>query len=453
MNFSSFRIKLSVIFAVYFFLAWNCVAQASKTPGLSIYFRVSKVEVDPSYRNNRATLSKIISVFTSENIPYIKSARIEAYASPEGSIAFNEKLSWGRAKSIKKYIINNCPPAINTEITAEGVGENWNGLRKLIHADINAPRRNQMLSIIDRGLADKRTNSGAYYKKELINLGPNIWNYIRKNYLPLLRMEALIVVFVKPDAPQLVLNNINESLRGVNGVRVEILKPEVIVVRDTIVKPIVDTIVKYKIDTVRVTQYVMVKDSTKWVKEPLFAIKTNLLYDLASVLNVEVEFPIGRRWSVAGEWIFPWWTFDNGKANSSRHRVQLLSANVDVKYWLGDRSKFKKLDGWFLGAYGGSGKYDFEYAKKGIQGEFCIFAGISGGYSHRISKNLYLEYSLGLGYLRTDYRKYTTKWGYDNLWHPIFKEGGKYTWIGPTKAKISFGWIINYKHKDKGGVK
>lgn len=309
-----------------------------------------------------------------------------------------------------------------------------------------------MLSIIDRGLADKKINNGSYYKKSLVNLGPNTWKYIRDHYLPMLRMEALIVVYVKPDAPQSVLTRIHESLRGVNGIKVEITKPEKPIVTDTIIKHQVDTIVKQNIDTIRITLPIT-QDSVKWIKEPLFAVKTNLLFDLASILNVEVEFPIGKRWSIAGEWIFPWWTIDNGKANSSRHRLQLLSANVDLKYWFGNRDKHKKLDGWFIGAYGGSGKYDFEYAKKGVQGEFCIFAGISGGYAHRISKNFYMEYSLGVGYLRTDYRNYTAKWGYDNRWHPIFKEGGKYTWIGPTKAKISLGWIINYKRKCKGGVK
>ena len=45
----------------------------------------------------------------------------------------------------------------------------------------------------------------------------------------------------------------------------------------------------------------------EFVKKPLFAAKTNLLFDAMTVLNVEVEVPIRKHWSIAGEWIFPWW--------------------------------------------------------------------------------------------------------------------------------------------------
>ncbi|MFR5958536.1 MAG: DUF3575 domain-containing protein [Bacteroides stercoris] len=40
---------------------------------------------------------------------------------------------------------------------------------------------------------------------------------------------------------------------------------------------------------------------------PLFALKTNLLFDVALIPNFEIEIPIGRHWSVNGEYMFPWW--------------------------------------------------------------------------------------------------------------------------------------------------
>ena len=51
-----------------------------------------------------------------------------------------------------------------------------------------------------------------------------------------------------------------------------------------------------------------------FVRKPLLAVKSNLLFDLASALNVELEVPMGKRWSVAGEWMFPWW-----RSNKSGH--------------------------------------------------------------------------------------------------------------------------------------
>lgn len=47
-------------------------------------------------------------------------------------------------------------------------------------------------------------------------------------------------------------------------------------------------------------------------KETILALKNNLLYDLALAPNIEIELPIGRRWSLNAEYKCPWWL------NSSR---------------------------------------------------------------------------------------------------------------------------------------
>lgn len=179
--------------------------------------------------------------------------------------------------------------------------------------------------------------------------------------------------------------------------------------------------------------------------KPFIALKTNLLYDLATAVNIEIEVPIGDRWSVAGEWIFPWWVFDNGKSDSRRDRFQILNANFEGRYWFGERSSRELLTGWFAGVYVGVGDYDLEHDKEGIQGEFLFTTGLSGGYSHPIGKHLRLEYGLSLGYLRTKYRKYTAYWGEDSRWHPIRTSSGYYSWTGPTRARVSLVWLINHK--------
>ena len=85
-----------------------------------------------------------------------------------------------------------------------------------------------------------------------------------------------------------------------------------------------------------------------FVRKPLLAVKSNLLFDLASALNVELEVPMGKRWSVAGEWMFPWW-----RSNKSDLTMQLLAGHGEIRYWLGDRAKRDVMTGWHLGLYGG----------------------------------------------------------------------------------------------------
>ena len=63
--------------------------------------------------------------------------------------------------------------------------------------------------------------------------------------------------------------------------------------------------------------------------KPLFALKTNLLFDLLSGLNVEVEVPIGKHFSLAGEWIFPWWLWEK-----KQYALEILNGNLELRYWL-----------------------------------------------------------------------------------------------------------------------
>lgn len=163
--------------------------------------------------------------------------------------------------------------------------------------------------------------------------------------------------------------------------------------------------------------------------------------------NIEIEVPIGKRWSINGEYMFPWWLFDGDK-----YSMQILMGGLEGRYWLGSHQKRENsevLTGHFFGLYAGGGKYDLQWKENGYQGEFFIAAGISYGWVTRIARNLHLEFNIGIGMLRTDYRHYHARDNYQTL---LWQENGKYTWFGPTKAKLSLVWLLNRKVR-KGGIK
>ncbi len=182
-------------------------------------------------------------------------------------------------------------------------------------------------------------------------------------------------------------------------------------------------------------------------RHPLFALKTNLLFDIASAINIEVEVPIGGRWSAAGEWVFPWWLHEK-----EQYALQTGNGNLEVKYWLGERNGRKQLTGWFAGLYGGAGYYDLEWKTRGWQGEFW-HTGLSGGYAHTLGRsgNWRMEYTLGLGYMGTGYREYVPKMGGDNEWHLMRRGRGHRDWIGPTRAKVSLVWMLDHGKRNKEG--
>ena len=194
-------------------------------------------------------------------------------------------------------------------------------------------------------------------------------------------------------------------------------------------------------DNARITNNTGITDNASIATHtrPLFALKTNLLFDAALMPNIELELPIGKRWSLNAEYIFPWWLI-----NDDRYCLQLLMGGLEGRYWFGNREKRQALTGHFAGLYAGGGKYDLQWDTKGYQGEFFIAAGISYGYAHPIARNLRLEYNIGIGMLRTNYRHYHTR---DNHRTLLWQENGEYTWLGPTKLKVSLVWLINRKTK------
>ena len=101
------------------------------------------------------------------------------------------------------------------------------------------------------------------------------------------------------------------------------------------------------------------------------------------------------------------------------------------------------------------GLFDFQLGKlsggNGVQGNFFVMGGLSAGYAHVVSNNLRMEYSLGLGYLRSDFREYIsvkdTKFG-DIKALPYPWDVQRISGILPTKLQVSLVWMLSCK---KGG--
>ena len=189
---------------------------------------------------------------------------------------------------------------------------------------------------------------------------------------------------------------------------------------------------------------------------PLFAIKSNALFDLALTPNIEVEVPLGRdkRWSLMAEVWCPWYRFGHNSSGESnpyrrsdqrptRHAYQLLNIGVEARYWFAPRRNCARptLCGGFLGIYGSGGKYDMEFDSEGYQGEFTSI-GISGGYSWPISRHWNLELSAAVGYVGGPRVHYGGEFDDTRL---IYRDNKTWHYFGPTKLKVSLVWVIGKK--------
>lgn len=59
------------------------------------------------------------------------------------------------------------------------------------------------------------------------------------------------------------------------------------------------------------------------------------------------------------------------------------------------------------------GIYDFQFKGDGYQGRYYAASGLTYGYAKQIARHLSFEFSLGIGYLTTEYKKYTP---YEETW-------------------------------------
>lgn len=405
---------------------------------ISLYFRWDKENIDPTYMTNSQTLHTLDSVMNLRSAEYIDTIKIMAFASPEGPTAYNQQLSERRASSFRQYLLNRYPQCRLFSVLAEGKGENWEGLRSLAEADHNLPGRAEILAIIDN-----QNLTLAQREARIVDLdGGTIYrDYIYPKYYPKLRSGASLFVVYNPMMPT------DIDSEPVENIVVDIpSEPEAEVVFN-------QTLIAEEVEI-----------GYRYIRP--FALKTNLLFDLVTLFNIELEVPIGKHFSLLGEWTFPFWGGLGNRGGvapvpvySEKYTLQMLSGGLEVRYWFprGERltqkaqrwGDYNALSGWFVGVYAGMGVYDFQFGGDGVQGERFLAAGVSGGFAHPIGKYLHLEYSLGVGYLQTEYKHYTPMDG-----HKVYEYDGRYTWFGPTKAKVSLVWMPRFRiNNNKGGVK
>ena len=374
---------------------------------IAIHFPVNQSRLLRNFSNNADVLDELDNVLNCFCLSYeMDSIVINGYASPEGTIINNMRLAEERAQSVKAYIMRKFPEISRRKIITKSQLVDWQAIANFAAKDRALPFRDEVVT-----LANKQKLADIKKFRQLKAIGDGAaFAYIIKNYAVPLRRASGVMFYGSPKATEKLIE-------------------KTIIIRDTVSLVCEDN---WQVDTV------LVNNCDK-VKKPLFAIKTNLLFDLGTMLNLEIEVPIGKRWSVLGEYIFPWWLWE-----SKQYCLQLLSVNLEGRYWFGNRTDRPVLTGWFAGAYIGGGYYDIEWGNEGYQGEFYIAGGLSGGYAHAIGKNFRMEYSLGIGYLNTQYRHYKPMFGIDDEWHLIRQRSGNFTWIGPTRAKVSLVWMLNY---------
>lgn len=385
----------------------------------TFYFQLNKSRVDTLYMSNQETLDSLR--YTLEQVRFNRndSVIIEAYSSPEGDVSYNYALSERRTKSLYQFLQTNLLNDLPANVRLRAGNINWQRLESTIDTSSFSGNQ-QLLELFRSNLTDQKLQEAL----KQINNGADYRYFLRK-FFPRLRTGEVYLIFKSSlsASPYLTvpLYASAEDLETDPHVAIPVNTEGLI--------PVPDWYYTERIQPV--------------------AFKTNLLFDLATALNIEVEVPLARRWSIAAEWMFPWWLDEK-----NQNCLQVLSGTLEGKYWFSrNRKEMQRNDltGWYAGLYAGGGLYDIEWHKKGYQGEFYLAAGVSAGFAHKIGRDFSLEYGIGIGYLDTDYRKYKAQKDPEDKWVLIRQKRGNYSYFGPTKVKVSLVWRPSFYVKRKKG--
>jgi hypothetical protein len=172
-----------------------------------------------------------------------------------------------------------------------------------------------------------------------------------------------------------------------------------------------------------------------------------MLYDVAAVPNIGVEFNLGRRWSIGGNWMYAWWK------NDAKYRYwRVYGGDIHLQHWFAPKHSTRLFTGHHLGVYGQILTYDFEWGGRGYLGDRWSYGGgMEYGYSWRIGKRLNLDASLWLGYVGGEYKEYTPR---DT--HYLWQVTKQRNYCGPTQVQLSLVWLLDKHpiwkdHHRKGG--
>lgn len=184
---------------------------------------------------------------------------------------------------------------------------------------------------------------------------------------------------------------------------------------------------------------------------PSFAVRTNMLYDLAAIPNIGVELGLGRGWSYGADVDYGWWS------NRDKFFWRTFAVGMNVRKYFGAPERGKRdfgrvydgrsLTGHHIGIYGGFLTYDYELGGRGYISDYreswSHYTGIDYGYSFPIAKSLNLDFSIGFGYIGGRYKEYLPEWdNSSNTLHYVWQATRDRAYFGPSRIEISLVWII-----------
>lgn len=168
------------------------------------------------------------------------------------------------------------------------------------------------------------------------------------------------------------------------------------------------------------------------------AFRSNVLLPL---MNVGLDIPMGRHYSMGATAYFPWLP----PTRNNKYCIQALAFRLDGRFWIGSVGqdlRVTPMTGHSVGVSAFCGKYDLEIAYEGNQGRL-LGGDVDWSYAAPLGRNGHwrMTFTLAGGFVYMENRPYD-----------VYEPGGRptmtsdyvesRTWIGPTRVGVSVSYLI-----------
>ncbi|MEG2594560.1 MAG: DUF3575 domain-containing protein [Bacteroides sp.] len=169
-------------------------------------------------------------------------------------------------------------------------------------------------------------------------------------------------------------------------------------------------------------------------------IKSNLLYDATTTLNLGVEYRLSSRWSLDFSGNYNPWSF------SANKKWKHWLIQPELRYW-----KNEVFRGNFFAVHALGTQFNVSNVHlpfgiyEGLQSNryqgWAVGAGLGYGYAWNLNCNWNIEAEVGVGYVYADYKRYLcTKCGQQT------GAGAKH-YLGPTKLAVNLVYVIGGRER------